>query len=113
MLDVLELIIAVIAMVIAMVLCIPFTVAGIKVMLSPSNGSFAWAWKLVLKGKKVRRKAWVVGVYIYVINDYRLCNQHNSFVSVGGLGGVPPTDWKPYIDDFSKNDWEEVKVIFE
>jgi len=77
-------------------------------MLGPSKGSFVWAWKLLLKGKKIRRRAWVSGVYIYAI-DYRLRLPDESFVSLGGLGGAPPTNWKPYIVDFSENDWEVVE----
>jgi hypothetical protein len=76
------------------------------------KGSFAWAWKLVLKGRKVRRNAWVAGVYIYA-DSLRLGHPECSFVYLGGHPDLPPTNWKPYVDDFSKNDWEEVISIFE
>ena len=74
---------------------------------APAKGSFAYAWKLLLKGKKVRCKDWIAGVYIYA-NSLRLGHPECSFIYLGGLDGTPPTNWKPYLDDFSKNDWEEV-----
>jgi hypothetical protein len=80
----------------------------------PSKGSFAWAWKRLLKGKTVRRKAWVDGVYIYTTCINRRYPD-KSFVSLGGIPNLSPKNlkWKPYIADFSKNDWEEVIVLFE
>jgi hypothetical protein len=78
----------------------------------PSKGSFAWAWKLLLKGRKVRRKAWVAGVYIYA-DSFRLGHPECSFVFVGGYLDLSPKNWTPYIVDFSENDWEEVISLFD
>lgn len=59
------------------------------------------AKQLLLEGKKVRRKAWHPGCYIFAGDDSR-------HILLAGLDR-PSTNWQPYWQDIMDDvtDWEE------
>lgn len=72
---------------------------------------FETAKQLLLAGKRIRRKAWLAGIYIrskksnIPPGDSLLPGR--NFILLGGLEGVSATEWAPYLEDFFENDWEE------